>query len=145
MCKQEFLYQAVHQAEVEETPKIIAAVEAAIDEVVDLKKNMQIQLALEEAIVNISSYAYQDMESVEKIIKINIWRSQTKLTIEIKDYGIAYNPLENKEPNLSLPIEECKVGGLGIHFIRNLIDEVVYERKSIANVLTLMIKLGSNK
>ena len=145
MCKQEFLYQAVHQAEVEETPKIIAAVEAAIDEVVDLKKNMQIQLALEEAIVNIASYAYQDMESVEKIIKINIWRSQTKLTIEIMDYGIAYNPLENKEPNLSLPIEECKVGGLGIYFIRNLIDEVVYERKSIANVLTLMIKLGSNK
>lgn len=145
MCKQGLLYQAVHQANVQEVAKIIAAVEVAIDEVVDLKKSMQIQLALEEAIVNIASYAYPDIEGIGKIVKINIWRSKENLTIELIDYGIAYNLLENEEPNLDLNLEERKVGGLGIYFIRKIIDEVIYERKSMSNVLNLIIKLKSNE
>ena len=49
----------------------------------------------------------------------------------------AFNEVMSKEPDLECTVEECKIGGLGIHLIRNLMDDICYERCGDRNVLTL--------
>jgi len=55
----------------------------------------------------------------------------------LEDDGMAFNPVERIPPELPCTLDECKVGGLGIHLVKNLMDEVVYERRAGTNVLTL--------
>lgn len=97
----------------------------------------QTTLVLEELEVNIMNYAFGEDESVQSQI---VLRSEPdRLTIEISDGGKAFNPLEDAtEPDLDASLEERKVGGLGIHFVRTLMDEVSYRRENGRNRLTLV-------
>ena len=54
------------------------------------------------------------------------------------DRGIPYNPLENKDPDVTLDIEERKIGGLGIFLVKEMMDEVLYEYVDGQNILKLI-------
>lgn len=99
----------------------------------------KIELAVEEALVNIISYAYSE-KSHTRSIHIECTGLLNKgIQILIRDQGIPYNPLEYKntvKPEASL--EEREMGGYGIFFITRLMDEVQYKRDSDLNVLTLV-------
>ena len=95
----------------------------------------EVNLALDELFTNIISYGFADQS--EHIIHVRISSDNHLLTVEIEDDGIAFNPVERQEPNLPCELEECKVGGLGIHLVKNLVDEVAYRRWGDRNVLTL--------
>lgn len=97
-----------------------------------------IELAAEEAIVNIINYAYKDSSKGE--VSINCTSEKTTLTIEIIDSGIAFNPLETSNPNLTDNLEDRKIGGLGIFFIKSFIDEVHYRRENGKNILSLIVR-----
>jgi anti-sigma regulatory factor (Ser/Thr protein kinase) len=58
--------------------------------------------------------------------------------VAIEDDGIPFNPLEKETPDTDLPLEERKIGGLGIHLVRNLMDKVSYQRRVDKNRLTLV-------
>lgn len=107
----------------------------------DETKIRQTELASEEALVNIIRHGYQ-----EKAGKIEIALDEKKgqMEVVIRDYGPAFNPLE-KELNFNphATLEERDIGGLGILFIRECMDEVRYARENDANVLTLIKKLAS--
>jgi serine/threonine-protein kinase RsbW len=96
----------------------------------------KIELATEEVLVNIISYGYP-----EKLGQIAIQCSHTPnsdLEITIKDEGIPYNPLKNETKcSAQASLEERTVGGYGIFFILNLMDEVAYKREENVNVLIL--------
>jgi anti-sigma regulatory factor (Ser/Thr protein kinase) len=62
---------------------------------------------------------------------------------EVVDGGQAYNPLEHPEVDVTLPIEARPVGGLGIHLMRRLMDELEYRREGVGNVLRMGKRLGS--
>ena len=95
-----------------------------------------IEIALEEALVNIIHYAYQSNEGVIEMT-YNYYPHE-HIEIVIKDYGMPFNPLESgKKIDRSAPLEERKIGGLGISFIRELMDKMEYLRNGEANVLTL--------
>ena len=95
-----------------------------------------IEIALEEALVNIIHYAYQDQGGVVEIT-YNFYPYE-QIEIIIKDYGMAFNPLESgKKINRSAPLEERKIGGLGISFIQELMDKMEYLRDGKVNILTL--------
>lgn len=99
---------------------------------------LKIELAAEEALVNIISYGYP-----EKSGDIHIHCSNPEkvgLKIIIKDHGIPFNPLLhasnfNRNPVFDL---ESKIGGYGIFFIFKLMDEVNYIRDNGINILTLI-------
>lgn len=97
----------------------------------------KIELATEEVLVNIINYGYPDSQGT-----IEIYCSHSEnlgIKIVIKDTGIPYNPLKNrKEFNSRLALEERTIGGYGVFFILNLMDEVNYEREQNYNVLTLI-------
>jgi sigma-B regulation protein RsbU (phosphoserine phosphatase) len=98
----------------------------------------KVELASEEVLVNIIQHGYQDRpEKIEINVKVF---PKSHVEITIKDYGPPFDPLQRKEPNYSEKIEEREVGGLGIHLIRQNMDEVRYKRESGANILILIKK-----
>ena len=97
--------------------------------------SMQIKLALEEVVTNVILYAYPDKKDQD--IRIDMNYRDELLTIVITDNGTAFNPLEMKEPDISLPPEERPIGGLGIYLVKQLMTEVTYSRSSGKNILTM--------
>ncbi len=96
----------------------------------------QIQLALEEALVNVFNYAYPDRAGeVQITCRLD---PRDRMEIEIVDWGIPFNVLCVPEPDLTARIEERSIGGLGVHFLRVLLDEVRYRREGEKNILTLV-------
>ena len=103
------------------------------------KRVKEIELASEEALVNIINYAYPDHHGD---IKVTCMQRQSHIfIIEIEDTGIAFNMLSLKDPDISVGISDREVGGLGVFLIRKLMDEVRYQRKNEKNILKLMVHM----
>jgi anti-sigma regulatory factor (Ser/Thr protein kinase) len=99
----------------------------------------EVNLALDELFTNIISYGFQDQS--EHVIRLSISTDCSVLTVVLEDDGIAFNPLDCIPPAVPCTLDECKVGGLGIHLVKNLMDEVAYQRRANTNVLTLRKKI----
>ena len=95
-----------------------------------------IDLALEEIITNIISYAYADDKEHEIIVELNA--DDKLLTVRIEDDGKEFNISGLPEPDIEKPLEEREIGGLGCFFVRNLMDDLIYERIENKNILTLI-------
>lgn len=100
----------------------------------------RIELAAEEAIVNIIRHAYLNRGGK---ISIGVETDSSAMHIEITDSGPAFNPLDQKPKKSRASLEEKEEGGLGIVFILKCMDQVSYERKKQQNVLRLVKKLSS--
>jgi anti-sigma regulatory factor (Ser/Thr protein kinase) len=59
------------------------------------------------------------------------------VTVTVEDDGVPFNPLEATEPDLDRPLEERSIGGLGIHLVKNLMDDVEYRREAGRNYLVM--------
>jgi len=100
----------------------------------------QVELALEEAIVNIIQYAYPHF-----IGKIEIsfkFYPRSQVEFQLKDTGPPFDPLQAKsqvDPDVSL--EDREEGGLGILMMCKYMDQVHYDRKNGMNILTLIKKI----
>jgi serine/threonine-protein kinase RsbW len=95
----------------------------------------QICLAMEEIVSNIISYGYTD--DAVHWIKIAISHEHGILMVRLEDDGIPFNPLRAEEPDCECPMEERKVGNLGIHLCKKVMDDMIYERCGNKNILTL--------
>ena len=128
--------------ELDELQKINAAIEElAEEENWSPDVTFQIGLAVEELGVNIVNYGYEDDKDHE--IRIVISSEDEAITIEIEDDGHAFNPLSDApEPDLDAEVEDRTVGGLGIHLVRTMMDEVHYQRQQNKNCLTLVKRRG---
>jgi serine/threonine-protein kinase RsbW len=102
------------------------------------KSAMKLELALEEAIVNIIKHAYQNRSGPLEIVLQ--FKPQHSVEITLIDQGPPFDPLEKQPPDLSSNLEERAVGGLGIFFIRQSVDAIYYERKDGSNRLTFAIR-----
>ena len=97
----------------------------------------QVDLVLEELIVNTVNYGYDDDARHE--IEVMLTSDEDAFTVEIIDDGQAFNPLNDApEPDLDARIEDRPIGGLGVHLMRVMMDEVHYRRKKNKNHLTLI-------
>ena len=99
----------------------------------------ELNVILDEIITNVTNYGYDD--SAEHLIEIRILLADRALTLEIEDDARPFNPLERAAPDLTKPIEERQIGGLGIFFVKKLMDQVSYEYRSGRNCLTLSKQL----
>ena len=102
----------------------------------------EVNLVLDELFTNIISYGFDD--DCEHIIKVTITPENEGLCLCIEDDGKPFNPVEFKTPDVSCSIEECKIGGLGIHLVRNFMDNVSYQRLRDKNVITLVKHLNAD-
>ena len=100
----------------------------------------EINLALDELFTNIISYGFQDDR--EHVIKVTLIPENEQLCLCIEDDGKPFNPIEFESPDVACSVEECKIGGLGIHIMKKLMDEVCYERCDDKNILNLKKKIN---
>ncbi|MCX5882558.1 MAG: ATP-binding protein [Deltaproteobacteria bacterium] len=105
------------------------------------KRVKEIELATEEALVNIINYAYPDHSGD---IKVTCTQDPSKaLIIKIEDTGIAFDIMSLKDPDISASISDREVGGLGVFLIRKLMDKVQYHRKNKKNILKLVVHIAT--
>lgn len=101
----------------------------------DMATSMQMNLALEEAVVNVMNYAYPAGTRGSVNIKAEI--DDMGLTFVITDQGVPFDPTARDEADVTLSAEERPIGGLGIFLVRSIMDSIAYERINGQNVLTL--------
>jgi len=99
-----------------------------------------VNLALDEAITNIVFYAYDDADDHEIDVRISL--AQGMLTAELVDDGRAFDPLQVVAPDLAAPLEERAVGGLGVHLMRHLVDDIQYRRDGGRNHLVFTKRIA---
>jgi sigma-B regulation protein RsbU (phosphoserine phosphatase) len=96
---------------------------------------MQMNLAMEEAVVNVMNYAYP--KGIEGEIRIEAQAVNGRVTFVIIDSGTPFDPTAKEDADTSLSAEERPIGGLGIFLVRQLMDVVSYEYKDGKNMLML--------
>jgi len=94
-----------------------------------------LNLALEEAITNVIMYAYP--EGTDGVVNIDATVDGKNVSVVIADNGIAFDPTAKEEIDITAGIDERPIGGLGIHLVRTIMDNVNYERKEEKNILTI--------
>ena len=99
--------------------------------------SMPINLALEEAVSNVMLYAYPG-KSGQVLVECT---KSDKLIFTITDSGIPFDPTQQEDPDVTQNAEERPIGGLGIFLVRQIMDDIRYERKDDKNILTLTKKL----
>ncbi len=107
------------------------------------KETLDVLLAIEEIFVNISKYAYP--AGFEGFVWIEmIYTEKIKeIIIIFEDNGVPFDPTARKNPNLKIPYKEKKIGGLGIHMVKNLMDCMTYKYLGNKNHLKIGKKLKS--
>ncbi|MBI3798316.1 MAG: ATP-binding protein [Deltaproteobacteria bacterium] len=95
----------------------------------------EVNVALEELLTNVISYAYEDTQDHE--ITLHLAFADGEMTAELEDDGQPFNPLEKAEPDLSTPLEERPIGGLGIFLARKFMTDLTYQRHDGKNLLKL--------
>lgn len=103
-----------------------------------IKVQTQFAIAAEEIFVNIYSYAYKSSCGEAELCA---YVEDGKAHISFIDGGEPYNPLEHKDPDTSLGIEERQIGGLGIFMVKKSMDDVKYSYENGKNMLTLIKSL----
>lgn len=125
---------------IEEVPQLAAFVDEVCETAgLDMSTTTNMNIALEEAVVNVMSYAYPAGSVGE--VQIDALLGDKELCFVIRDKGKPFDPTAQDEADTTLSLEERPIGGLGIYLVRQLMDSINYERIDGQNVLTLRKKL----
>ena len=105
----------------------------------DGKRAMEIELAVEEALVNVFNYAYPDGEGTVEL-RCSV-EEDSRFVVEIRDEGVPFDALERPDPDTTAGIEDRAIGGLGIFFIKKVADDVRYRHTGGMNILTVAFQV----
>ena len=124
-------------AKTENLDKVLAFAEEQLAKAnCPVKEQTQIGVAVEEIFVNIALYAYKP-ETGKADITFDVDKEKKEAIITFRDKGVAFNPLEKQDPDVTQSAEDRPIGGLGIFLVRQIMDDIRYERKDNKNILTL--------
>jgi serine/threonine-protein kinase RsbW len=99
----------------------------------------ELNIALDEALNNIISYGYPDSGNGQIMVRLSYQPGE--ISAEVHDDGKPFDPLQAGAPDLSGTVQTRKMGGVGIHFMRQLMDDVAYARVGNENRLLLKKKI----
>ena len=102
----------------------------------DMALQFKIRLSVEEAVENVVRYAYEGgigwLEAGCELDDCGVM-----LSVELRDAGVAFNPLELPEPDINASVEDRKIGGLGIFLCKKMMDIVEYRYENGCNILIM--------
>ena len=101
-----------------------------------LKAQMQIDVAIDELFSNIARYAY-DPKTGPATVQVEGQKDPKAGIITFIAHGKPYDPLSREDPDLNLPLEERKEGGLGVFLVKKVMDDVGYEYRDGRNILRI--------
>ena len=122
----------------------IPLLNAFVDEVCEFNNldpltTMEMNLALEEAVVNVMSYGYP--EGTKGYVDISAQSDSSCLKFVISDTGKPFDPTEKEDVDTSVSADQRAIGGLGIFLVKKMMDSIKYEYRDGHNILTLKKKL----
>ena len=124
-------------AAIEKLPEVTAFVDEQLEACdCSMKAQMQIDLAVDEILTNIASYAYAPGTG-DMTIRVDVDPETRMATIVFLDSGVPYDPLQKADPDTTLSADERQIGGLGIFLVKKTMDAVSYERRDGRNILTV--------
>ena len=131
------------EARRENWEKVFQFIEAGLQALsCPLKTCIQLETAAEELFVNVASYAYPGgIGSIT--IRLTQLENPDRVQLCFIDQGIAYNPLQEQEPDTTLSAEERGIGGLGIHMVRKSMDAFTYQYLDGSNIVTIEKKINA--
>ena len=101
----------------------------------------KLRISIEEAVENVVRYAYDGgigwLEAGTSLDKDSLI-----LTIELRDAGVPFNPLEKDDPDVTLSAEDRNIGGLGIYLCKKMMDSIDYRYEDGNNILTMTKKVS---
>ena len=100
------------------------------------KVSNKVNIAFDEIYSNIVNYSNADIAEMKYEIVGG------KLILTFSDNGTPYNPLETKEPDVTLSAEDRKIGGLGIFMVKKMTESMEYKYENERNILSIVISLG---
>ena len=100
----------------------------------DSETTMNLNLALEEVVSNVILYAYPQKMGENIIIKAS--SDDNILVFTITDKGDEFDPTKVEDADITLAAEDREIGGLGIFIVKNIMNEVTYQRLDGKNILT---------
>jgi serine/threonine-protein kinase RsbW len=103
----------------------------------------EVNISLDEIVSNVINYGYAD--GGEHLIEIRLDLTPEGLITVVEDGANPFNPLEAKDPDVSKPLEERQIGGLGIFLVKKLMDHVTYERRGERNILTMTKRINQSR
>lgn len=101
-----------------------------------LKKQMQIDVAIDEIFSNIVKHGYKG-KGGEVTVEVIAEDDPRGVSLRFTDSGVPFNPLTNASPDISLSAEERQIGGLGIYMVKQTMDDITYKYENEKNILTL--------
>ncbi len=122
----------------EDSSKLVPFVDDVANDLgMDSALKNSINLALEEALVNVIQYAYP--ESVTKPISLKAKWAPDKKHVDfiLKDCGVLFDPLQAETADITLELNDRPIGGLGIFLVKEIMDHVTYQRINGVNILTM--------
>ncbi len=123
--------------DVAEVPLLAEWVEQLGEELgLEMPEVFQLNLALEEAVVNVMNYAYEDSGLIDLSAKV----VDSEIIFVLEDSGKAFDPTKVDDPDITLSAEDRDIGGLGIFLVQQLMSGVTYSREDGKNVLTMIYK-----
>ena len=102
-----------------------------------------INMVVEEIVVNVVSYAYPD--NPDGYLDVVTTSDEERVTFRFSDGGIPFNPLQREPPDITLPLEQWKIGGLGIMMVIKKAESVDYEYTDGENILTVTLLTNNKK
>ena len=131
------LFEITIDATVENLEKVIEFIDDHLIKVgCSQKIKTEIDIAVDELFSNIANYAYR--QNVGKAtVKIELSDEPNEVIITFEDSGKPYNPLDKEDPDVTLPLEKRKIGGLGIYMVKKSMDDIKYEYKNDHNILKI--------
>ena len=120
----------------DKSSEIIEFLMASPDMPSDEALRFKLCLSIEEAVENVVRYAYDGGIGWLEV-GTSLDHDNLVLTIELRDAGVPFNPLEQPDPDTTATAEDRDVGGLGIYLCKKLMDHISYRYEDGNNILTM--------
>jgi anti-sigma regulatory factor (Ser/Thr protein kinase) len=99
-----------------------------------------VNVALDELLANALSHGLEGRDA--GLVTVEVELDAERLTVTLTDDGPPFDPIGRTAPDTTLSVEERPIGGLGVHLVRRLLDEVSYQRRDGCNVVVLVKQLS---
>ena len=129
--------ECVLEAKIDNIYKLADFLEEQLSKLkVSMAEDMKMNLVMEELFVNIANYAYGP-EGGTASIRVTTETDPKRVSVTLSDSGIPYNPLLKQDPDITLPAEKRRIGGLGIYMVKQSMDDFTYEYREGRNNTTI--------
>jgi anti-sigma regulatory factor (Ser/Thr protein kinase) len=101
-----------------------------------------VNVALDELLANTLSHGGTGPDPCSVTVEMEL--DQDRLTVTLRDDGTPFDPFGRDAPDTTLSVEDRQIGGLGLHLVKQLMDQVSYQRQEGHNVVVLVKQLGND-